>query len=510
MKTLQTLTCAALGWLTTAAAADKPNIVYILADDMGYGDVQALNPEGKIRTPHLDAMVEKGMHFTDAHTSSSVCTPTRYGILTGRYNWRTRLKSGVLWGYSSHLISTDRLTVPKLLKANGYTTHCIGKWHLGMDWAVKPDASAERDKNGDPLENQVDFTKPIKNGPLSVGFDTYFGHSASLDMPPYVYIRDNELTAIPTTQAPKSEFGRAGLKEEGLMPEDVLPDLTDEAVEVISKWKKGEPRFLYMPLPAPHTPIAPNEEWKGKSGINAYADFCMEVDHIVGRVTKAVEDAGLTENTLIIFTADNGCSPRGEIPLMAEHGHKTHLDFRGHKADIYEGGHRVAFIAQWPAKVKAGSWSDQIICTTDLLTTCADIVGADYPDNAGEDSVSILPALTGEDEAPLREAIVHHSINGSFAIRKGDWKLAFCPGSGGWSDPRPGRANMEGLPHNQLYNLAEDRGETNNLVNEKPELVEELTALMADYIERGRSTPGENQENEGNTPFQYQPPAPKI
>ena len=235
----------------------------------------------------------------------------------------------------------------------------------------------------------------------------------------------------------------------------------------------------------------------------------MEVDHIVGRVIKAVEDAGLTENTLIIFTADNGCSPRGEIPLMAEHGHKTHLDFRGHKADIYEGGHRVAFIAQWPAKVKAGSRSDQIICTTDLLTTCADIVGADYPDNAGEDSVSILPALTGEDEAPLREAIVHHSINGSFAIRKGDWKLAFCPGSGGWSDPRPGRANMEGLPHNQLYNLAEDRGETNNLVNEKPELVEELTALMADYIERGRSTPGENQENEGNTPFQYQPPAPK-
>ncbi|MEM9280207.1 MAG: arylsulfatase [Verrucomicrobiota bacterium] len=509
MKTLTIFACALLGWLTTAAASEKPNIVYILADDMGYGDVQALNPDGKIKTPHLDAMVEGGMHFTDAHTSSSVCTPTRYGILTGRYNWRTRLKSGVLWGYSSHLIAQDRLTVPKLLKENGYTTHCIGKWHLGMDWAMKPDASDERDRNGDPLEYQIDFTKPITNGPLMVGFDTYFGHSASLDMPPYVYIRDNELTAIPTEVAPKSEFGREGLKEAGLMPEEVLPDLTDEAVDVISKWKEGESHFLYMPLPAPHTPIVPNVEWQGKSGINAYADFCMEVDHIVGRVTQAIADAGLKENTLVIFTADNGCSPRGEIPEMAAKGHHTHLDFRGHKADIYEGGHRVAFIAQWPAKIEPGSRSDQIICTTDLLATCAEIVGASYPDNAGEDSVSILPALIGEDEAPLREAVVHHSINGSFAIRRGDWKLIFCPGSGGWSDPRPGRVDMSGMPENQLYHLGKDRSETNNLVAEHPEIVEELTALMADYVDRGRSTPGENQTNEGDTPFHYRPPVPR-
>ncbi len=508
-KSLQSLACVLVAWIATAAvsAADQPNIVYILADDMGYGDIQALNPQGKIATPHLDALVAGGMHFTDAHTSSSVCTPTRYGILTGRYNWRSRLKEFVLLGYSSHLISTDRLTVPKLLKENGYATHCVGKWHLGMDWALKNE-NPKLDSRGNPAEDEIDFTKPIANGPLSVGFDTFFGISASLDMPPYVYIRDDKTTVVPTVQT--KSFGRAGLTAEGLTPEDVLPDLADEAASVISKWGKDKPHFLYLPLPAPHTPIAPTDEWKGKSGINSYLDFCMQVDSTVGQVTQAIADAGLTENTLIIFTADNGCSPRGELPLMAEHGHHTHLDFRGHKADIFEGGHRVAFIAQWPEKIKADSQSTQLICTTDLLATCADIVGADYPDNAGEDSVSILPALLGKNKSPLREAVVHHSINGSFAIRKGDWKLSFCPGSGGWSDPRPGRADMTGLPENQLYNLAKDRSETNNLVSDNPEMVEELTKLMADYVDRGRSTPGENQTNDGaETTFQYQAPAPK-
>ncbi len=478
----------------------RPNIIYILADDMGYGDIRALNPECKIATPNLDQLAHSGMIFTDAHSSSSVCTPTRYGILTGRYNWRSRLKSGVLWGLSRRLIEVDRMTVQSLLKQHGYYTACVGKWHLGMDWTLKQGGIAtEKSYNKKTsLGWEVDYSQPIQNGPNSVGFDYFFGISASLDMPPYVYIENNRSQGIPTVT---KAFHRDGPAHKDFEAIDVLPRTTKKTVDIIKQRaaasKSGTPFFIYFPLNAPHTPILPTPQWQGKSGINAYCDFVMQVDDTVGQVMQALKAQGIAENTLVIFTADNGCSPAANFKEMAEKDHQPSYQFRGHKADIYEGGHRVPFIASWPARVKAGTHSDQLICLTDLLATAADIVSAKLPDEAGEDSVSILPALEGKATAPLREAAVHHSIRGAFSIRKGDWKLELCPGSGGWSSPRPGKDDLSQLAAIQLYNLKNDLGEQKNVQDQHPEIVLELTELLQRYAERGRSTPGKPQENNG-------------
>lgn len=496
---LTTLCCTA-----SALAAEKsndPNIIYILADDMGYGDIKALNPECKIATPHLDQLARGGMVFTDAHTSSSVCTPTRYGVLTGRYNWRSRLKSGVLWGLSRRLIEQDRMTVPSMLKQHGYFTAAVGKWHLGMDWTLK-DGGIATEKSYNKKTNpgwDVDYSQPIQNGPNSVGFDYFYGISASLDMPPYVYIENNKSQGIPTVT---KAFFRDGPAHKDFEAIDVLPRITEKTVQIIDEHaaasKKGKPFFIYFPLNAPHTPILPTPEWQGKSGINAYCDFVMQVDDTVGQVMQALKKQGIHENTLVIFTADNGCSPAANFKEMADKDHQPSYRFRGHKADIYEGGHRVPFIANWPARVKAGTHSDQLICLTDLMATAADIVGAKLPANAGEDSVSILPALEGKDKQPLREAAVHHSIRGAFSIRKDHWKLELCPGSGGWSFPKPGKDDLSQLPPIQLYDLNADLNEQKNLQSEYPEVVKELTDLLQSYVDRGRSTPGAPQENNGD------------
>jgi arylsulfatase A-like enzyme len=482
--------------MTAAAfAADKPNIIYILADDLGYGDVQCLNPEGKIKTPHLDRLASQGMIFTDVHSSSAVCTPTRYGVLTGRYNWRSRLQKGVLAGYSKPLIDKDRLTVPELLKQQGYATAMIGKWHLGIAWPMKGGGAS--DDAGDFSRGyargmDVDYQSPILDGPRDHGFDYFFGISASLDMPPYLFIRDRLATEVPTKEA-ELWVKRNGPVGDTFRLEDVLPRFTEQAVAYIGKRaaeaKAGKPFFLYMPLNSPHTPIAPSAEWKGRSGISAYADFVMQTDDTVGQVMAALDKAGLVNDTLIIFTSDNGCSPSANFGELAKHGHDPSHNFRGMKADIYEGGHRIPFIVRWPGNVKAGSRSDQTLCLTDFMATAADLVGAKLPPSAGEDSVSFLPALTGRAGKPLREATVHHSINGSFSIRQGPWKLELCPGSGGWSNPRPGKAT-QGLPPVQLYNLDSDIGETQNLQAEHPEIVKRLTERLAQYVESGRSTPG--------------------
>lgn len=490
------LSAILLASLTTGprAAAATPNIVYILADDMGYGDVHALNPEGKLATPNLDELAAQGMVFRDAHSGSSVCTPTRYGILTGRYSWRSRLKRGVLYGYDRRLIEPGRLTVATLLQKNGYDTACVGKWHLGMDWPLQGGGVA----NGAGDADQIDYSGTISNGPNSVGFDYFFGISASLDMPPYVYIENDRCTELPTAQVEGGLFGRAGAAVAGLEPEHVLPELTQKSVEYIkARASEQRPFFLYFPLPAPHTPIAPTEQWQGRSGVNGYGDFVMQVDDTVGQIMAALDEAELTEDTLVIFTADNGCSPAANIKQMQAMGHRPSYHFRGHKADIYDGGHRVPLIARWPQHIAAGSTSDPLICLTDLTATCAEIVGAALPDDAGEDSVSMLPALLGEDDEPLREAVVHHSINGSFAIRKGDWKLALCPGSGGWSAPRPGSEGLGEMPPVQLYHLRDDVGETENVEAQQTDVVKRLTGLLRSYVDRGRSTPGAVQQNQG-------------
>jgi arylsulfatase A-like enzyme len=505
-----------LAWLailltatSTAAAADKPNIVYILCDDLGYGDVSCLNPQGKIRTPHMDRFAREGMIFTDAHSGSAVCTPTRYGVLTGRYAWRSSLKNGVLGGVSPRLIEPDRMTVASMLQAQGYHTAAIGKWHLGMDWARK----GSGDVNALGVESRqqvfnVDYAQPIKNGVTSVGFDYFFGISASLDMIPYTYIENDRVTALPTEDRDFPMFlGRAegrvrkGPAAPDFEVENVLPDLTKKAVEYIgaraADAREGKPFFLYLPFASPHTPIVPTREWQGRSGLNYYGDFVMQTDWGIGEVLKALDQQGLAASTLVIITSDNGCSPQADFPGLEAKGHDPSHVFRGHKADIYEGGHRIPFLVRWPGKIKAGSKSSQTICLTDFMHTTADILQIPLPADAAEDSVSILPALFGKDRAPLREATVHHSINGSFAIRQGKWKLEFCPGSGGWSSPRPGQEDTSKLPPIQLYDLEADIAETRNVQGEHPDVVARLTALMTKYAADGRSTPGQPQPNTG-------------
>jgi len=475
-------------------AATPPNIVYILCDDLGYGDVKAFNPEGKIATPNIDRLAAAGMSFTDAHGSSSVCTPTRYGILTGRYNWRSRLQSGVLNGLSPHLIEDGRLTVPKFLHEHGYDTACIGKWHLGMDWPRKVAG-----KSGDGLNGNgwnVDYARKIANGPTAVGFDYYFGISASLDMPPFTFIENDAVTVVPTVEKTWVRKGPAAADFEAV---DVLPALTKKAIGYLQEHaataKAGKPVFLYLPFNAPHGPIVPTVEWQGKSGLNAYGDFVMETDACVGQILETLEKEGLAETTLVVFTSDNGCSPVANIPEMEKKGHYANGPFRGAKADIWDGGHRIPFIVRWPGTVKAGSRCEQPVCLTDLFSTCADLVGAHLPENAGEDSVSLLPVLAGNTHGVVREAIVHHSINGSFSIRQGPWKLELCAGSGGWSEPKPGSAAAKLLPRVQLYDLSADVGEKQNVEAAHPEVVARLTQLLEKYVADGRSTAGAPQKN---------------
>lgn len=467
-----------------------PNIIYILADDLGYGDVSSMNPDAAWQTQHIDQIAKEGIRFTDAHTGSAVCTPTRYGVLTGRYSWRTSLKEGVLWSWDPPLIREDETTVGNLLQKQGYTTACVGKWHLGLGWqyhAAAPDS--------------VDFSMPVTGGPITLGFDYFFGIAASLDIPPYVYVENDRPTMVPVNYTQDtSEYGwwRTGLTGDDFVHEEVLPVLTDKAVAFIDNHissEKEKPFFLYFPLPAPHTPILPTDEFKGKSGTNPYGDFVLQVDHTVGEILNALEKHGISDETLIIFTSDNGCSPSANYPELAKYGHNPSYLFRGHKADIFEGGHRVPFMARWPGKIEAGSENHQVICLTDLLATVADITDATISSGEGPDSYSLLPAFLGENEHSIREATVHHSINGSFAIRKGPWKLIFCPDSGGWSDPKPDSPGIETLPPIQLYNLDQDLGETINLAEDYPEVVKELSGLMRKYIEDGRSTPGPTLEN---------------
>lgn len=462
---------------------------------MGYGDLSCLNQSSNIRTAHLDRMASAGMIFEDAHASSAVCTPSRYSILTGRYNWRSSLKRGVLDGYATHLIEPGRMSVASLLKENGYHSAMIGKWHLGWDWATTDGTPANADGGN------VDFTGPVANGPDSYGFDYYYGHCGSLDMPPYVYVENGQATAQPdrvTGDTGKFTWWRKGPTASDFRHQDVLSNFTERSVRYIEeRAKSGKPFFLYFPLTAPHTPILPAPKFRGKSGTNAYGDFCLQVDDVVGRIMDALDRVGVGDNTILIFTSDNGCSPQADFDQLAGFGHHPSYVFRGHKADIYEGGHRIPLIVRWPAVIHAGSASTETVCLCDLLATCADIVGVDLPDNAGEDSISNLPVWQGQVlDKSLREATIHHSIDGSFSIRKGKWKLEMCAGSGGWSYPRPGK-ECEGLPPIQLYNLDQDIGESRNVYDKHPEVVEKLKALLTRYVENGRSTPGTKQGNTG-------------
>ena len=476
---------------------DLPNIIYILADDLGYGDVSSFNPQSKLNTVHIDRLSQTGMRFTDAHTSSAVCTPTRYGILTGRYNWRSRLKKSVLSGFSKSLIEPERMTVARLLQDKGYRTAFVGKWHLGWDWQFKSGAEELDDLNVHPV---VDYGKPLTLGPNDLGFDYAYGISGSLDMAPYVYVENGKSTTIPTDTTVSVDdkgFWRKGVTGSDFQHANVLDHLTDKSITFIEQnASKSKPFFLYFALPAPHTPILPKSEFLGKSNTNFYGDFVLQVDDLVGKIQTFLEQKGISENTMIIFTSDNGCSPKANFAELEKVSHDPSYIYRGYKADIYEGGHRVPFVVKWPRKVKPGTQSDATLCTTDFFATAAEIVNADIADNMAEDSFSFLHLLeNAKSSKPVREATVHHSIDGRFAIRKGNWKLILWPGSGGWSFPN-NKKDLAGLPKYQLYDLDKDPGEVDNLSAQNPAKVKELESLMKKYIDEGRSTPGKIQKND--------------
>jgi arylsulfatase A-like enzyme len=497
-----------------AADATTPNIIVILADDLGFGDVRCNNPDSKILTPNIDRIANEGMRFTDAHTSSGVCTPTRYSLLTGRYHWRTHLQSGVLGGFSKPLIAQDRRTLASLLSQKGYHTICIGKWHLGMSWPLRNGSIA--DDRGDfgksfPDVASVDYALPIQDGPVDRGFHSFYGISASLDMFPYVWIQDRLPTEIASVEKAFPRKGPAGARFEAI---DVQPGITDHLLNYISERaeasKQGKPFFAYVPLAAPHTPIVPTKEWQDKSRINAYADFVMQVDADMGRLLKTLDRLSISENTLLIFTSDNGCSPAAKIDELEAAGHKPSYIYRGHKADLYEGGHRVPFLVRWPGKIKSGSQSDQLIGQIDLMATFAELIGESLPTNVGEDSVSFLSTLFERESKNSRTSIISQSIQGNFAIRDGQWKLCLCPGSGGWSFPRPGKDDHSGLPPLQLYDLSTDPGESKNLVDSFPERVAKMTNMLETAIAQGRSTPGVEVKNDAQIVMIKETPKPST
>lgn len=471
------------------AKQNRPNIIFILADDMGYGDVSAYNEHSKIQTKNIDRLADSGVRFTDAHTSSAVCTPTRYGILTGRYNWRSELKQNVLYGYSEALIAEERVTIGSFLQAQGYKTAGIGKWHLGWSW-----------NNIEAGDSLVNFSEKIKNGPTTRGFDYWFGFNGSLDMAPYVWVENEHPTMVPTkyTQNTGQKIWRKGLTSDDFDHEQVLPVITSKTIQFINENAKGDqPFFIYMPLPAPHTPILPTPEFQGKSGLdNPYGDFVLMVDWVVGEVMNSLEEQGIADNTILIFTSDNGCSNQADFEQLETKGHEPSYVFRGHKADIFEGGHRVPFIVSWPGVVQSAT-SDQLVCTTDFFATVADVLDQKVEDNFAEDSFSFSTALGLPSKEAKRESIVHHSINGSFAYRKGDYKAIFCPGSGGWSYPTPNDEVIKTLPPFQLYNLSTDIGEEHNLEAEEAALLERYRLELAKIVTNGRSTKGAPQQNDG-------------
>ncbi|MFB2119099.1 arylsulfatase [Parapedobacter sp. 2B3] len=479
----------------TVAQQGKPNIVYILADDMGYGDVSIYNPDSRISTPHIDGLAREGMRFTDAHAPTSVCTPTRYAIMTGTYAWRSRLPVGVLRGYGRTLIPQGSFTVGSLLQQQGYHTAVIGKWHLGLDWAVKEShrgvlnpSNPQMNEFGmlrDMDPEHIDFTQPPKGGPLSLGFDYSFILPASLDMEPYCYLERDTLIELPTAHTPGNDlntgytgaFWRAGKMAPSFEFDRVLPTFTDKAVQYIEQQaKQPQPFFLYLPLPAPHTPWLPADDQRGASSAGDYGDFVQMVDDAVGRVLRAIDSLGIGQNTLVIFTSDNGPYWRPQFAERFDH-HATG-PYRGMKGDAFEGGHRIPFIVRWPAAVKQGTASDALTTLANLPATCAAILKTGIPTDAAPDSYSILPVLKGETAViPGQRAVIHQASNGYLAIRQGPWKLIDGLGSGGFSEPQSEEA-VSGGPAGQLYNLEKDPQETTNRYQQFPDKVKELRALL--------------------------------
>jgi arylsulfatase A-like enzyme len=497
LSTVSLLLSSCSSAVPKAVRSSHPNVIVILADDMGYGDLACQNQDSKIPTPNLDRMAGQGVRFTDAHSPSGVCTPTRYSMLTGRYCWRSRLKRGVLGPWAPPLIEKDRLTVPALLKKQGYRSACIGKWHLGWDWPFTAQYLESNETDRRKMKRSgvdfVDWSKPIMGGPLACGFDYYFGDDVP-NFPPYVFIENDRTLGVPAAVKSREMFGAIGPMLPGWELEAVMPTITRKAVEWIDKSAKSkDPFFLYFSLTAPHLPVVPMKEFKGKSSAGEYGDFVVEVDWSVGEVLKALERNGLEKDTLVIFTSDNG-PERFAYSRIKEYKHYSMGRLRGLKRDTWEGGHRVPFIARWDGKIKPATVSDEVICLVDMMGTLAAIAGADIPETAGEDSYNVMPALLGQKlKSPIREATVSHGEKGTFAIRKGDWVLIDAPtGDTKKIEPEWFKAERGYQKHDfpaELFNLKDDRAEKQNLYAKFPEKVTELKLLLEKYKKDGRSVP---------------------
>ncbi len=481
-----------------------PNIVILYADDMGYGDLGIQNPQSKIPTPNLDKLASEGIRFTDGHSSSGICTPSRYALLTGRYHWRKF--HGIVNSFGPPAFDDERLTLPEMLKEKGYATACIGKWHLGWNWNFLAEPGGRKMQWGREvkyyLPDEVDWDSPITGGPLSNGFDYYFGDDVP-NFPPYTWIENDRILikpTVPLSETPETAEGeweaRPGPMAEGWELDKVMPTLNQKVVEYIQSRKgKEEPFFLYFPWTSPHAPIVPTEEFVGKSEANGYGDFMVQSDWSAGQVLKALEENGFTENTLVIFTADNG-PERYAYDRIRNFNHKSTGPLRGLKRDTWEGGHRVPFVIKWPGVVKAGEVSNEVINQVDIMATLAEIVGFKLPDTAAEDSYNLLPLLKGDMKAKnIREATVQNTYKDRYAIRKGDWVL--IDSESGMHSKVPDWFNEQfGYTENQfpgeLYNLKEDISQKNNLYGENAEKVTELKTLLEQYKSDGRSVPKRN------------------
>ena len=448
---------------------DPPNIVFIMSDDQGYGQAGSYNENCGIKTPGIDRIAQEGIRFTDAHSASSVCTPTRYALLTGRYNWRTQLQKGVLKSGAPPLIAKETMTIQRFLKKQGYQTAMVGKWHLGFSYDLPPGTEMDTRHfwGAAPVDSKV------IEGPLERDFDFYHGFHHAGEM--RTWIEGDTVT------------------ENLESPERMLPRIASSSVNYIRERgvKADGPFFLYVPLNSPHSPIVPSEIWQGTSGLGDYSDFVQQSDHAVVEILNALDQAGLAENTIVFFTTDNGTSARHAKPeALKAKGYDPLGGLRGAKSDAWEGGHRVPYVVRWPGVIEPGSISDETICHNNLLATCAELLGSELADDEGVDSFSILPLLRGEPTADATHPyVIHHSIRGIFAIRQGPWKLIAAEGSGGWSD------GSDGLPA-QLYNLKNDPGEQVNLILTETDKAIELADLLEQAVRQGRTRPGSLQSND--------------
>jgi arylsulfatase A len=484
-------------------SAKSPNIIIILADDMGYGDVSALNAKSRIHTPALDKLAKEGISFTNAHSSASVCTPSRYGLLTGRYGFRSKTAAYGIGGFDQPVIEEERETLASILKKSGYATAVIGKWHLGLEWQTKDGLPAKLDqKTG---YSNVDFSKKINIGPNSFGFDYSFIHPASLDIPPYVFLRNHKVidpdVVLTTSVYPvrkestlyawdkkhtdslavyweKGVWWRQGEMSKSFRIETCQTTIVQEGIAFIDSQvskNSAQPFFLYLPLTGPHTPWMPGAKFEGKSDIGLYGDFVMEIDDIVAQIKKTLIRNKIDGNTLIVFASDNGAYwPEEEIKLQE---HDSNSGTRGQKGDVWDGGHRIPLIMSWPEVIPGNAQYSHLLSLTDFFATLSDLLGLASSENQGRDSESFSHVLRAVWDKPHRNAMVHHSSGNLYGIRVGDWKFIEGLGSGGFTVPTFLTPEIGG-PNGQLYQISSDSREQENLFLNFPDKVYELQDLL--------------------------------